>query len=104
MTLGGQRAKLAAISAFERIFLPDSVTRIAIEALVKRTRTAFPTDGEGATREFARLMATNPVAVHTHAANAQHYEVPAEFFALVLGPRIVANAVLGGLHHRYARI
>ena len=32
-------------------------------------------------------MATNPVAVHAEAANAQHYEVPAEFFGLVLGPR-----------------
>src|SRR5512134_148610 len=87
MTLGGQRAKLAAISAFERIPLPDSVTRIAIEALVKRTRTAFPANGDGATREFARLMTARPVAVHAEAANEQHYEVPAEFFGLVLGPR-----------------
>jgi cyclopropane-fatty-acyl-phospholipid synthase len=63
------------------------VTRIAIEALVKRTRLAFPPDGDGATREFARLMATKPVAVHAEAANDQHYEVPAEFFGLVLGPR-----------------
>jgi cyclopropane-fatty-acyl-phospholipid synthase len=87
MTLGGQRAKLAAISAFERIPLPDSVTRLAIEALVKRTRTAFPANGESATREFARLMTARPVAVHAEAANEQHYEVPAEFFGLVLGPR-----------------
>jgi cyclopropane-fatty-acyl-phospholipid synthase len=28
-----------------------------------------------------------PVATHTDEANAQHYEVPAEFFSLVLGPQ-----------------
>ena len=32
-------------------------------------------------------MAAFPIAEHTEAANAQHYEVPAAFFAEVLGPR-----------------
>ena len=31
-------------------------------------------------------MALRAIAEHTDAANAQHYEVPAAFFALVLGP------------------
>ena len=33
-------------------------------------------------------MAPYPIAINTaEAANAQHYEIPAEFFALVLGPQ-----------------
>jgi cyclopropane-fatty-acyl-phospholipid synthase len=32
-------------------------------------------------------MAKRPIATHTDAANAQHYEVPAAFFSLVLGPQ-----------------
>ena len=81
------RAKLAAISAFERLTLPDAITRLAIEALVGRTRTSLAADGAAATRNFARAMTAQPIATHTDAANAQHYEVPAAFFAHVLGPR-----------------
>jgi cyclopropane-fatty-acyl-phospholipid synthase len=32
-------------------------------------------------------MSEWPIAVHTDDANAQHYELPAAFFSLVLGPR-----------------
>jgi cyclopropane-fatty-acyl-phospholipid synthase len=35
---------------------------------------------------FAREMADRAIAEHTDAANTQHYEVPAAFFAQVLGP------------------
>jgi cyclopropane-fatty-acyl-phospholipid synthase len=31
-------------------------------------------------------MAARAIAEHPDVANSQHYEVPAEFFALVLGP------------------
>ena len=37
-------------------------------------------------RRFAETMATQPIALVPDKANEQHYEVPAEFFALVLGP------------------
>eukprot|EP01037_Dinobryon_pediforme_P032567 gene32567-37567_t len=32
-------------------------------------------------------MVERPIAEHTDAANAQHYEIPDAFFGLVLGPR-----------------
>jgi cyclopropane-fatty-acyl-phospholipid synthase len=32
-------------------------------------------------------MSPYPIAVHVAEANAQHYEIPGEFFALVLGPQ-----------------
>jgi cyclopropane-fatty-acyl-phospholipid synthase len=77
----------SAISAAEHAPMPDFVTRAAIEFLVSRTRRKLErTDGESET-SFARDMARFPVAIHTEAANDQHYEVPAEFFGLVLGPR-----------------
>jgi len=79
--------KGAALGAFERVPLPDMVMRLAIETLVGRTRRAMPEDPSEVTRDFTRAMQACPIAVHTEAANAQHYEVPAEFFELVLGPR-----------------
>ena len=38
-------------------------------------------------RRFVTEMAGYPIAVNPEAANQQHYELPPEFFALVLGPR-----------------
>ncbi|HXM00601.1 MAG TPA: cyclopropane-fatty-acyl-phospholipid synthase family protein [Rhizomicrobium sp.] len=37
--------------------------------------------------DFAAAMAAHPIAEHAADANAQHYELPPEFFALILGPR-----------------
>jgi len=76
---------MAAILACERLPIFDSATRLAIDYLVTRTRRGLADDGERATRDFARAMRDRPIALHPELANAQHYEVPAEFFALVLG-------------------
>jgi len=86
--------KRVAIEAFERAPIPDAITRLAIETLVRSTRLAMPEDGMAATRDFARAMSAKPVAVHPEAANAQHYEVPAGFFELVLGPRLKYSSCL----------
>ena len=78
---------VAAITAAERLPLPDPALRYGIGRLVGRTRRLLA-EGKGPTdRDFARSMSRFPIAVHTDAANAQHYEVPAAFFSLVLGPR-----------------
>lgn len=79
--------KSVATRVADHVPVPDAITRFAIEALVHRTRVLLPEDGEVATLEFARSMTGRPIAAHPEAANAQHYEVPAEFFELVLGPR-----------------
>jgi len=73
--------------AAERLPLPDGVTRAGIAALVARTARRLrqaPTDAE---RSFAAAMRGHPIALFPADANAQHYEVPAAFFAEVLGPR-----------------
>jgi cyclopropane-fatty-acyl-phospholipid synthase len=74
----------AATRVIERVPLPDAVTAAGIGYLVERTRRRLEPGTEAG---FAALMARHPVAQHTAAANAQHYEVPAAFFDLVLGPR-----------------
>ena len=74
------------ISAAERVPLPDAVIRATISALCTRTATKMSSGDAASDARFARDMAQRAVAEETEAANAQHYEVPAAFFALVLGP------------------
>jgi cyclopropane-fatty-acyl-phospholipid synthase len=77
----------AAVAAVERAPLPDRVTRAGIALLVNRTAHRLRRADAGAEARFAADMAGWPIAVHVADANAQHYELPAEFFALALGPR-----------------
>jgi cyclopropane-fatty-acyl-phospholipid synthase len=74
-----------AIGAAERAPLPDSMTRAGIGWLVAQSRrrlAATPANDQA----FAAEMASFPIAEHPQAANAQHYELPATFFAHALGP------------------
>lgn len=74
------------IDTAERLPLPDAVIRAAIRSLCARTAAKMAHGNEQADAAFARELALRPIAEHTDAANTQHYEVPAEFFAQVLGP------------------
>lgn len=76
-----------AIQVGERVAWPDTITKAAIEWLVGRTNRELANAGPNADAAFAQAMADYPVAVNTREANEQHYELPAEFFALVLGPQ-----------------
>jgi cyclopropane-fatty-acyl-phospholipid synthase len=77
----------ATTSAVERLPLPDGLTRSGISALVERTRRRLERVDPSFERHFAGDMDAYPIAVRPDAANAQHYELPPEFFALILGPR-----------------
>jgi cyclopropane-fatty-acyl-phospholipid synthase len=86
---GGQLMNLTAAAgrAVEVAPLPDAITRLGIAYLVARARRRLrgaSRDGEAA---FAADMRSHAIAENTEEANAQHYEVPASFFDLVLGPR-----------------
>jgi cyclopropane-fatty-acyl-phospholipid synthase len=72
----------AATDLVERVPLPDAVTESGISWLVGRTRRKL---AGGDVSAFVRRMAGDAVAVRPDAANAQHYELPAAFFGLVLG-------------------
>jgi len=69
----------------ERLPLPDVLSKAAIKWLVERTRRKLAYQTPDADRRFVLDMAAYPIAIHTADANAQHYELPAEFFALCLG-------------------
>ncbi len=70
----------------ERAPLPDGLTLAAIDLLCGQTRRQLTGMGQDEA-VFAADMVNYPIAAHTDAANTQHYELPPEFFALILGPR-----------------
>ena len=77
----------AAGRAVETLPVPDSLTRFGIGYLVARARRRLTKEAPNVEAAFARDMRDHPIAENTADANAQHYEVPAAFFDLVLGPR-----------------
>lgn len=78
----------ASINRLQDAPCPDFVVRPAIAALVANARRQLAQDARDMDAEFAAVMAQRPIAEHTQAANAQHYELPARFFERVLGPRL----------------
>lgn len=72
--------------------LPDAAIRIGIRRLLARKLRDEDRGGieaqQAALMDFVRELRSSPIAVKTKAANDQHYEVPTEFFKLVLGPRM----------------
>jgi cyclopropane-fatty-acyl-phospholipid synthase len=72
-----------ALNIAERGWVPDSLIQKGIRRLLK-SRIEEMKDGQAA-EEFAEIMRHGPVAIETDSANEQHYEVPPEFFAIVLG-------------------
>ncbi len=86
------------IDLCERGYLPDGLTRIGMRQLMKqRLVDEASDDGELRSQRFNRFLAdlrSSPIAIETTAANEQHYEVPAEFFHLHLGPRLKYSCAL----------
>ncbi|MDB5638668.1 MAG: class SAM-dependent methyltransferase [Bradyrhizobium sp.] len=74
------------IGTAERVPLPDLIIRAAIQRLCSRTATRLASGNAESDAWFADEMAARAIAQYTDEANSQHYEVPAAFFARVLGP------------------
>ncbi len=78
-----------AIDLAEAGRLPDPLIRTGIRRLLRQRLSQLSTrDPEQQARleaEFARSLASQPVAVATDDANQQHYEVPTEYYDRVLG-------------------
>jgi cyclopropane-fatty-acyl-phospholipid synthase len=77
----------AALDAGERLAWPDPVLRAGVSMLVGRTKRRLRAAAPAAEADFARRMTDYPIAINTSEANDQHYEVPADFFAFMLGPQ-----------------
>lgn len=78
------------ITAAERGLLPDALVRAGIRRLCRHRREELRSDSPRATAAnvaaFRQTMRHGPIAPLADAANQQHYELPPEFFALMLGP------------------
>lgn len=76
----------------ERGHLPDALLRQGIRRLcAQRLREEMAGGLIQQTLRFSQrieLLRHSPVAIHTDAANAQHYELPPAFFEQCLGPRL----------------
>jgi cyclopropane-fatty-acyl-phospholipid synthase len=76
----------------ERGLIPDAVVRAGIRRLCAQRLRAERAGGPQAERERyqerLRLLTDSPIAIHTEAANAQHYELPPAFFRYCLGPQL----------------
>lgn len=87
MTL--QAAANRAIDWTEQGLVPDAVIRHGIRRLLKQRLADIHADdcdmSSAALSGFVEMMKQSPIALVPELANEQHYEVPAAFFAEVLG-------------------
>jgi cyclopropane-fatty-acyl-phospholipid synthase len=86
------------IQLTERGLFPDVVVRAGMRKLISQRLTAEESvNGELRSQRYNRWieeLRSSPIAIETKAANQQHYEVPADFFALHLGPRLKYSCAL----------
>lgn len=79
MTAGGLFA--------ERAPIPDIFVTAGMRRVIGGRQRELAAVGVHDSAIFAARMDEHPIAEHADAANEQHYELPPEFFALILGPR-----------------
>ncbi len=84
------------IELAERGRVPDAVVRAGIRRLLRQRLIQEDPGGPerrlARKRGFLRELSEGPIAPVPEKANEQHYEVPAEFFQQVLGPRLKYSA------------
>jgi cyclopropane-fatty-acyl-phospholipid synthase len=72
--------------------IPDLLTRAGIRLLLLQRLREQAQEGPDqewqAMMTFVEEMQQSPIALHTQEANEQHYELPTQFFELVLGPHL----------------
>lgn len=79
------------LNAAEREWLPDPVIRAGIRTLLRSRLEVTSGDPELVAEEkheFLQSMMSGAIAEAAKEANLQHYEVPSDFFLLMLGPAL----------------
>jgi cyclopropane-fatty-acyl-phospholipid synthase len=88
----GQGAAAGLLGLAERALLPDTLIRLGIRRLLAQRLQAQAAGGPEAQemryQERLQRLREQPIALHTEAANRQHYELPPEFFQACLGRRL----------------
>jgi cyclopropane-fatty-acyl-phospholipid synthase len=78
--------------------IPDVLARAGIRRLLRQRLREEDRGSEAALRDhleaYVAALREAPIAVHARDANAQHYEVPAAFYRLVLGRRLKYSSAL----------
>ena len=72
----------------------DPIVRAGIRAACARRLRRERRRPAGFADAFVEQLRESPIAEQVEKANEQHYEVPAEFFRLVLGPRLKYSSCL----------
>ena len=84
-------SKVMIDSLLRKNIVPDVLIRFGVRNLTKKSIQGFEKMdvGEKAAymMQFIRERSTGPIAINTGDANEQHYEMPSDFFNLVLGRR-----------------
>ncbi len=79
-------------SVLEKNLLPEVLIRLGVRRLLKqRLKDEYEPQVEEQQKKLMNLvnfLKSSPIAVNTQEANEQHYEVPAEFFEIVLGKHL----------------
>ena len=68
--------------------LPEPLIRLGIRASLAARLRRERAKGPAAKEAFVEALRSSPIALVPSKPNEQHYEVPPEFFELVLGPRL----------------
>ncbi len=80
------------IDAMERRWLPDGVIRTGIRKLCKQRLKSLERssleDFQDEEMHYLEQLKSSPIAIYALQANQQHYELPPEFFKLVLGKHL----------------
>jgi cyclopropane-fatty-acyl-phospholipid synthase len=73
----------------ERDLVPDALIRVGIRRLLRgrldEEHRGDPETQQAHLQHLIEALRASPIAIETAAANEQHYELPPEFFRLVLG-------------------
>lgn len=81
-------------SIVERNIVPDFILRAGIRFFLQKRLNGLPLPESNGhevllkyKRDFIQELKKSPIAIKTDRANQQHYEIPTEYYDLVLGPR-----------------
>lgn len=76
------------IDVVERGYVPDFAIRFGIRGLLKKRLQEIKENQTFHRNVILEELKEAPIAIETDAANAQHYELPSDFFYLALGKHL----------------